>query len=114
MPDRAALPRSLALADLRREPQVQRAADSVAANVEQPEDAFPALPFALFHPAGCDDALSVEIFELELGGGAVLFAGYRHLVTAVRPLADWNVGEVLAGQIVQDFADLIVFAPSAE
>src|SRR3546814_3766392 len=73
MPDRAALPRSLALADLRREPQVQRAADAVAANVEQPEDAFPALPFALFHQAGCDDALAVEIFELALGVGANLF-----------------------------------------
>src|SRR3546814_13590695 len=98
MPDRAARPRSLALADLRREPQVQRAADAVAANVEQPEDAFPALPFALFRPAGCDDALAVEIFELELGGGADLFDGFRHLVSAVRPFADWKVGEVLAGQ----------------
>src|SRR3546814_16213629 len=82
MPDRADLPRSLALADLRREPQVQRAADAVAANVEQPEDAFPALPFALFHPAGCDDALHVDIFELDFGGGADCFDGLSPLLSA--------------------------------
>src|SRR3546814_19451419 len=53
MHDRAALPRSLALAYLRRDPQVQRSPAAVAATVQPPEQPFPALTFALYHPPGC-------------------------------------------------------------